>query len=216
MPPLSTRQYLAPRFLLPLLATSIALGCVVFLFRPTSMDDLPTTAALPQRMDHALDTAPIYSEPGAEAHQHARDFLDAIDKAIGNGVELLRGADGTSIQAQSRYFNALVNAGYAQFGSSYYEPLGSCGAAGSSARNVWHAQIRSANSPADNKTVSEVRKALATLQRDRDNCLDAAHPLPEEGLTWTPEPLIQSSPLPDWEHTVGWSDSAAGWPATNL
>jgi len=196
----------------PPLAIVVALGCTLVLFNTGSSDDnRQRDIALSQR------TAPIFTTPSAEAQQHADDYLNNIDKAMSDGLAVLRGGDSKSITSQSRYFNALVNAGYAQFGSSYYDPLGSCGVTGSSARHLWHTQIRALGGDAGQNIAGEVAKARATLQRDRQSCLDAVNPpLLEEALSWAPTALSALDLVPTWQSSAGWLESTAERTSTNL
>jgi len=199
--------------LFPLLAVAAALGCVLALFNTGPADALPTSD--PQSpLASALNSAPIFTAPSAEALQHAGDYLQNIDKAMSNGLEVLRGGDGNSIAAQSRYFNALVNAGYAQFGSSYYDPLGSCGVAGSSARHLWHTQVRAISG--EENIAGEVSKARTTLQRDRQACLDAVQLPQGETIAWAPTPVTSLSLVPDWATGGAWPENTAERSSTNL
>jgi hypothetical protein len=199
--------------LIPLLAVTAALGCVLALFSTGPADALPKGA--PQSsLAISLNSAPIYTESSRDASQHADDYLQSIDKAMSNGLEVLRDGNRKSITAQSRYFNALVNAGYAQFGSSYYDPLGSCGVAGSSARHLWHMQLRAISGEAN--VAGEVSKARTTLQRDRQACLDAVR-LPLDGaVAWAPTQVASPSLVPTWATSGAWPESAAEGPSTNL
>ncbi|PJI46529.1 MAG: hypothetical protein CTR55_23385 [Pseudomonas sp.] len=199
--------------LLPLLAVTVALGCMVALFNTGPADALPKEASQ-RSVAPPLSAAPIFTAPSVEAFQHADDYLQNIDKAMANGLEVLRGDDRKSIVAQSRYFNALVNAGYAQFGSSYYDPLGSCGVAGSSARHLWHTQIRAISGEAD--IAGEVSKARATLQHDRKACLEAVRPPLEEAITWAPTELSTWELVPVGLDRAAWPKSAAQRSSTNL
>lgn len=199
--------------LFPLLAVTAALGCVLALFNTGPADALPNSNAQ-STPTSSLSSAPIFTDPGAEAWQHADDYLQSIDKAMSNGLEVLRGGDGKSIAAQSRYFNALVNAGYAQFGSSYYDPLGSCGVAGSSARHLWHTQVRAISGEAN--IAGEVSRARTTLQRDRQACLDAVRLPLDEAVPWAPGELASLALAPSWSSSGAWPQSAGETPATNL
>lgn len=206
---MTTHSPTFPRFsqnlpvLLPLLAIVAGLTCMVFLLTPDSADALPGDSPL-RTPPQALNATPIYSEPSTEAFEHADIYLKIIDKAMTDGLAVLRGGDGQSIASQSRYFNALVNAGYAQFGSSYYEPLGSCGVAGSSARSLWHAQIRAVSGSRQANLSGEVHKALATLQHDREACLSAVRLVPDEPLSWAPSALSALSLVPAWSTAAPW------------
>ena len=209
--PTFSRTALLRRFQLffPLLAIIVALGCTLVLFNTGSTDDgKQRDAALSPR------TAPIFSERNSEAFQHADDYLKDIDKAIADGVALLRGGDSKSVASQSRYFNALVNAGYAQFGSSYYDPLGSCGVAGSSARHLWHTQVRAVQGEANIN--GEVARARAALQRDRQACLEAGHLPLDEATAWAPDELASPSLVPTWASIGQWPESATERSSTNL
>jgi hypothetical protein len=199
--------------LLPLLAITAALGCVLALFNTGPADALPKDEAQ-RSLSTSLSSTPIFNEVSDEAMRHADDYLQSIDIAMANGLAVLRGGESRSIAAQSRYFNALVNAGYAQFGSSYYNPLGSCGVAGSSARHLWHAQIRAVSGEAD--IIGEVGRARATLQRDRQACLDAVRPALQEAITWAPDELATLDLLPLGAGGAAWPKSIAGRSSTNL
>ncbi|WP_152226732.1 hypothetical protein [Pseudomonas sp. SCB32] len=201
--------------LLPLLAISIGLSCMVVLLAPHAVDTLPSDSPL-RPPTQTLNVTPIYSEPSTEAFEHADAYLKTIDKAMTDGLAVLRGGDGQSIASQSRYFNALVNAGYAQFGSSYYEPLGSCGVAGSSARSLWHTQIRAVSGSRQANLSGEVHKALVTLQHDREACLSAVHLVPDEPLSWAPAALATLNPVPTWSDATSWPEIVAERSSTNL
>ncbi|MFV3308612.1 hypothetical protein ACNFBT_25390 [Pseudomonas sp. NY15181] len=201
--------------LLPLLATAAGLTCMVYLLTPDSADALPGDSPL-RAPAQSLNPAPIYSEPSTEALEHADQYLKIIDKAMSDGLAVLRGGDGQSIASQSRYFNALVNAGYAQFGSSYFEPLGSCGVAGSSARNLWHTQIRAVSGTRQENLSGEVHKALVTLQHDREACLSAVRLVPDEAQQWAPTTLSALNPVPAWNNASPWSEIVAERSSTNL
>lgn len=197
--------------LFPVVAIAVALGCTLVLFNTGSSDDgKQRYAAL------SPSSAPIYSTPSTEAFEHADDYLKNIDKAMHDGIAVLRGGDHTSIASQSRYFNALVNAGYAQFGSSYYDPLGSCGVTGSSARHLWHTQIRALGASQGQYTAGEISKARATLQRDRQACLDAVQLPLEEAISWAPTALPTFNLVPTWQNSGSWLDSTAERSSTNL
>ncbi|WEJ71775.1 hypothetical protein [Pseudomonas sp. PSE14] len=215
---MTTHSPTRPRLLhvlLSLLSTVIGLTCMVHLLSPDSADALPAESPL-RIPTQSLSAAPIYSEPSAEAFEHVDQYLKLIDKAMIDGLAVLRGGDGPSIASQSRYFNALVNAGYAQFGSSYQEPLGSCGAAGSSARSLWHAQIRTVSGPRQEDPSGEVRKALLTLQQDREACLLAARLVPDEPLRWAPATLSALNLIPAWSNAAPWPEIIAERTSTNL
>ncbi|WP_207882173.1 hypothetical protein [Pseudomonas sp. 30_B] len=201
--------------LLPLLAIAVGLTCMVFLLTPNSVDALPGDSPL-RPPAQTLNAAPIYNEPSAEAFEHADAYLKTIDKAMTDGLAVLRGGDGQSIASQSRYFNALVNAGYAQFGSSYYEPLGSCGVAGSSARSLWHTQVRAVSGSRQANLSGEVHKALVTLQHDREACLSAVRLVPDEPLSWAPAALATLNPVPAWSDAASWPEIVAERTSTNL
>ncbi|MCP1623527.1 hypothetical protein [Pseudomonas nitroreducens] len=196
-----------------MLAVTAALGCLLALFNTGPADALPQSSP-PGNVAGLLSSAPIFSAPSTEALQHADDYLQSIDKAMSNGLEVLRGGDGKSIAAQSRYFNALVNAGYAQFGSSYYDPLGSCGVAGSSARHLWHTQVRAISGEAN--ISGEVSRARTTLQRDRQSCLDAVRLPLDEAVAWAPTLVTSPSLVPIWPSAGAWPESAAERSSTNL
>jgi hypothetical protein len=199
--------------LLPVLAITVALGCVIALFNTGPADALPNEDTQ-RSLSLSLSSSPIFNEASGEASRHVDDYLQSIDTAMTNGVAVLRGGDGKSIAAQSRYFNALVNAGYAQFGSSYYDPLGSCGVAGSSARHLWHTQIRAISGTAD--VSGEVNRARATLLRDRQACLEAIRAPLDEALVWAPTQLASLNLVPIWATGGPWLESAAGRSSTNL
>ncbi|MBB4866108.1 hypothetical protein HNP46_005013 [Pseudomonas nitritireducens] len=199
--------------LFPLLAITVALGCVIALFNTGPADALPKNASSIS-LNTSLSSAPIFSDATGDAAQHVDDYLQSIDTAMSNGAAVLRGGDGKSVAAQSRYFNALVNAGYAQFGSSYYDPLGSCGVAGSSARHLWHVQIRAVSG--ETNIAAEVAKARTTLQHDRQACLDAVRPTLLDSLAWAPDVLASPSLVPSWAAAGPWPESAAEGSATNL
>ncbi|MGC4010270.1 MAG: hypothetical protein QM805_15555 [Pseudomonas sp.] len=199
--------------LFPLFAVIAALGCVLALFNTGPADALPQNN--PQsKLNGSLTAAPIFNEATDEASQHVDDYLKSIDTAMSNGLAVLRGGDGKSISAQNRYFNALVNAGYAQFGSSYYDPLGSCGVAGSSARHLWHTQVRAISGEAN--IAGEVRKARTTLQRDRQACLDAVRLPLDEAIAWAPAQVTSPSLVPTWATGEAWPEISAGRSSTNL
>jgi hypothetical protein len=193
---------------LPLLLVAAALGCAQLL--SSSEPVMPRNAAI------SAIASPIYDAPGAQAQQHAVDFLGDIDKAVANGVAVLRGGDGKSIVAQGRYFNALVNAGYAQFGSSYYDPLGSCGAAGSSARHLWHTQVRALHDGASSGLAAELRKAGETLEKDRRTCLAAVRPTLVGSNDWQPVELASMRVAPAWSPPAAWPGKSSGRSSTNL
>lgn len=199
--------------LLSLLTIGVALACAIALFN-THPADARTKDDQQLRPNASLSSTPIFNEASSEAARHADDYLHSIDTAMANGLALLRGGDGPSIAAQSRYFNALVNAGYAQFGSSYYDPLGSCGVVGSSARHFWHAQVRTIRGEAN--IGGEVNKARATLQRDRQACLEAVRLSVDEAIAWAPVGLASLSLVPTWATDGAWSESTAERSSTNL
>lgn len=194
-------------YMLSIIALSLGLACAIKLLMPNPTDSLANRAAPGPRA--ALSSTPIYSEPGAEAAEHAKAYLASIDAAMTTGLAVLRGGDSASITAQSRYLNALINDGYAQFGASYDAPLGSCGAAGSSARQLWHSQLRLVQNRGAGSSGSEVNEAQRALQKDRAACLAAAV-VPRED--WAP--TVSLTPLEG--RTARWPDEITGLPATNL
>ncbi|QRY79962.1 hypothetical protein JVX91_02255 [Pseudomonas sp. PDNC002] len=204
--PLISRWYLQPfrlKVLLPLLAIATALTCTTRLVQPRS-SDAPAGDSASRALSPLMSSTPIYVEPGDEALRHANDYLTAIDKAGADGQAVLRGGDNQSILSQARYFNALVNSGYAQFGSSYYEPLGSCGVAGSSARHLWHVRLRAMNGQDHNDLHSELSQASAILQSDRVACLQAASEGAENTSRWAPALLSFSDAAPRWQLALPW------------
>jgi hypothetical protein len=201
--------------ILPLLLIAAALGGAMLLSSADPLDDL-ADRALPRSVAIASSASPIFDAPSTEAQQHAVDFLGSIDKAVANGVEVLRGGDSKSIIAQGRYFNALVNAGYAQFGSSDYDPLGSCGAAGSSARHLWHTQVRALQEGARNALSGELRKASDTLERDRRSCLADVSQALTGKPGWLPGELASLGLAPAVSPFAAWPESPAESPSTNL
>ncbi|MFR0690927.1 hypothetical protein ACLUTX_16115 [Enterobacterales bacterium AE_CKDN230030158-1A_HGKHYDSX7] len=194
--PFRVAQRHIPRLLL-LLATLLALVCLALLLHTGPADALPEDSPI-RTASTSLTAAPIYNEPGAEALEHAERYLESIDAALSNGRDVLRSGDSEALNAQNRYFNALVTAGYAQFGSSYYDPLGSCGVAGSSARHLWHTQVRALSGVRQGNVSGEVRKAGATLQSDRQACLDSVRIALETPAHWAPLALAGTSPAPSW------------------
>lgn len=185
-----------PRLLL-LLATGLGLTCLILLLNTGPADALPNDNPV-RTASTSLTATPIYNEPGAESLEHAEQYLKNIDAALANGLDVLRSGDANAVNAQNRYFNALVNAGYAQFGSSYYDPLGSCGVAGSSARHLWHTQARALKGADLGDAGGEVRKAGATLKKDRQACLESVSITLEAPPSWKPLTLASANSAPSW------------------
>jgi hypothetical protein len=119
--------------------------------------------------------------PAQEASQEtlalATQQMVALDKAMKDGVTVLKTGDLQALGAHSRYFNQLVENGYARFGSTIFEPLGRCGTAGNYARTWWQAQLSAAQNKGVELTPGAIQSALDEYQSNRTECLKSADPV---------------------------------------
>ncbi|NYT80900.1 hypothetical protein H0A70_05250 [Alcaligenaceae bacterium] len=83
------------------------------------------------------EIAITYTYPSDEALDAAQRHVEKISKALEDAVDILLHGDLKAWGAHSRRFGQIVDEGTAAFGSTVFEPLGSCTAAATHARALW-------------------------------------------------------------------------------
>ncbi|MBP5951328.1 hypothetical protein [Pseudomonas sp. P42] len=112
-----------------------------------------------------------------ESLEQATKQMQALSKAMTDGASILKSGDLTSVSAHSKDISVLVDAGKDQFGSTIFEPLGSCFAAGVSSRTWWNAQLAAAQNGGVEKIPGSIKGAFDEYQERRDDCLHSADPV---------------------------------------
>lgn len=115
----------------------------------------------------------LYNTPGGKAAEAAAQLMSSLERAMRDGVEVLKAGDLPAISEHSRLFADLTKSGTSQFGSTVFEPLGRCGVAGTYARAWWQAQLDSARHGGQDPT-GAIKSALDEYQMNRTECLKSA------------------------------------------
>lgn len=118
-----------------------------------------------------------FKEASPEALEQATTQMRALSKAMTDGASILKSGDLASVSAHSKYISSLVDTGKNQFGSTVFEPLGSCFAAGISSRTWWNAQLAAAQNGGVEKIPGSIKGAFDDYQEKRDDCLHSADPV---------------------------------------
>lgn len=125
--------------------------------------------------------ATAHAEPfkGAspESFEQATKQMNALSKAMTDGVSILKSGDLAAVGAHSKYISSLVDSAKKQFGSTTFEPLGSCFAAGISSRTWWSAQLAASHNGGVEKIPGSIKGALDEYHEKRDDCLRSANPV---------------------------------------
>ncbi|RRV28620.1 hypothetical protein EGJ23_04365 [Pseudomonas sp. o96-267] len=123
----------------------------------------------------AASPAVTYQTASTEALTAAKQLMSDLDQALQDGLPLLKAGDPRALGAHSQHFDSLVESAYARFGSTIFEPLGSCGVASNFARSSWKTQASAAVNGAD-PVAGAAQDALEQFQGKRVECLEAANP----------------------------------------
>lgn len=118
-----------------------------------------------------------FKEASTESLEQATKQMHALSKAMTDGASILKSGDLTAVSAHSKYISSLVDSGKSQFGSTVFEPLGSCFAAGNSSRAWWNAQLAAAHNGGVEKIPGAIKSAFDEYQEKRDDCLQSADPV---------------------------------------
>ncbi|NMX60216.1 hypothetical protein [Pseudomonas sp. WS 5079] len=122
-------------------------------------------------------SASSFTGPSPEALKRATSQMDALDKAMVDGVKVLKAGDLKSIGAHSGHFISLVNSGKALFGPSVLDPLGRCSSAGIYAQSWWAAQVTAAQKGGVESISGSIQDTLERFKGDRAECLKSADPI---------------------------------------
>lgn len=117
----------------------------------------------------------LYMAPGKESGAAATQLMAELEKAMRDGVDLLKVGDLSAITAHSRLFTSLAKSGESKFGATVFEPLGRCGVASTYARAWWQAQLNAAHHGGQDST-GAIKSALEQYQMNRTECLKSAGP----------------------------------------
>ena len=120
--------------------------------------------------------AAVFTEATSESFTQASYQMSALNKAMKDGADLLKNGDLAAISAHSQYISSLVKKGESQFGSTVFEPLGSCFAAGLFSRSWWNAQLAATHNGGIEKRPGSIADALSEYTTNRDECLKTADP----------------------------------------
>jgi len=118
-----------------------------------------------------------YQEASQQALAAAAQLMVELGAAMQEGAPILESGDPHAMGAHSRRFGALVDSAYARFGSTIFEPLGSCGVASNYARAWWHAQTGAALKGGIESASGGIKSALEQFQANRAECLQSADPI---------------------------------------
>lgn len=121
--------------------------------------------------------ASTFTEPSPEAFASAESQMSALDRAMTDGVTVLKAGDLKAIGAHSRQFASLVNAGKELFGSSLLEPLGRCSSAGTYAQSWWSAQVSAARKGGVESIPGSIQDTLDQFKINRTECLKDSQPV---------------------------------------
>ncbi len=130
-----------------------------------------------------LATMPLvgHAEPfktaNSESLTEAKAQMDSLNKAMKDGESVLKRGELAKVSAHSKYISSLVDLGERKFGSTIFEPLGSCFAAGLSARTWWSAQLSAAQSGGKERIPGSIKDAFNEYKERRKDCLEAADPV---------------------------------------
>ncbi|WP_095128682.1 hypothetical protein [Pseudomonas sp. Irchel s3h14] len=118
-----------------------------------------------------------FTKASPDSLEQATKQMGALGKAMTDGIAILKSGDLANISAHSKHFSSLVESGKRQFGSTVFEPLGSCFAAGNFSRSWWNAQLAAAQNGGVEKVPGSIKDALDEYQEKRDDCLQSADPV---------------------------------------
>lgn len=151
---------------------AVIAAILVWLVLPGSKEEpvAPAPAAL------ADEPAAIYQSASPEALVAATQLMSDVDQALQDGLPLLKAGDPRALGAHSQRFDSLVEAAYANFGSTIFEPLGSCGVASNFARSGWKAQATDVVNGGAESLPGSAQDALEQFQTRRAECLESADP----------------------------------------
>ncbi|MGO3029518.1 hypothetical protein [Pseudomonas helleri] len=124
--------------------------------------------------------ATVQAEPfkaaSVESLEQAEIQMSSLTKAMKDGASILQDGDLVAASAHSRYISSLVKAGESKFGSSIFEPLGRCFAAGIDARSWWSNQLSAVQNGGVERIPGSIKSSLTDYQANRSDCLQAADP----------------------------------------
>ncbi|KAF2406683.1 hypothetical protein SAMN04490179_4520 [Pseudomonas antarctica] len=151
--------------------------------QPDLVDRTIITAAQQEKVSQA----PVSKPESAHAEQltkaspeslaQANKQMNALNKAMKDGVSILQSGELAAISAHSKYISALVKVGESKFGSSIFEPLGRCFAAGIDSRSWWSNQLSSVQNGGVERIPGSIKSAFDSYQVNRADCLLAADPV---------------------------------------
>lgn len=121
--------------------------------------------------------AQSYKSASSESLNEAKAQMQNLAGAMKDAEAVLKRGELAKISAHSKYISSLVSAGEQKFGSTIFEPLGSCFAAGLSARTWWNAQLSATQSGGKERIPGSIKDALNEFKERRKDCLEAADPV---------------------------------------
>lgn len=118
-------------------------------------------------------------------HPHASDlallsatqYLASIDKAMAEGIQILKANQIPQLVTHSQAFKSLLDDGQAQFGRSVFEPLGKCNAAGIFANSWWQAYVSAVRQGVTESIPGSIQSHLDEYNLNRAECLKQADPI---------------------------------------
>ncbi|MEO8646107.1 hypothetical protein [Pseudomonas sp.] len=153
--------------------------------RPDLADRTIITTAQLEKVSQVLVSKPepesAHSEQltkaSAESLAQANKQMNALDKAMTDGVSILKSGELAAISAHSKHISLLVKIGESKFGSSVFEPLGRCFAAGIDSRTWWSNQLSAVQNGGVERIPGSIKGSLGDYQANRSECLQAADPV---------------------------------------
>jgi hypothetical protein len=122
-------------------------------------------------------TAAVHTRASVQALHRATQYLTLIDRAMAEGIPILKANQIPQLLAHSQVFKSLLDHGRAQFGHSVFEPLGKCSAAGIFANSWWQARVSAARQGVTASIPGSIQSQLDEYKTNRDECLRLANPL---------------------------------------
>ncbi|WP_457958305.1 hypothetical protein [Pseudomonas aeruginosa] len=120
---------------------------------------------------------PAFRSANPESLAAAKQYLSDLDQAMLDSIAVLKKGQLQGLHAQSKYFNYQVEKGRSLFGSTIFEPLGRCFAAGNYSRAWWQEQLSAAQRGGTESVSGSIKETLEEYQLNRDECLKDADPV---------------------------------------
>lgn len=136
----------------------------------------PPTEPSTHVIAEAQPPAAIHTHASAQALIDATQHLSQLDRAMTQGMHLLKANKLPELAIHSQAFKTLLEAGHAQFGRSVFEPLGRCGSAGVFANSWWQAQVGAVRHEGTESIPGAIQSSLDEYKLNRTECLKQVDP----------------------------------------